>query len=133
VVFVVQLAGIVALALVAFVDVHDRVADLPSSILLGLEVILQEGSIGAEHVAVVPVPGTLGNPPHVPAVPVVPAQVHDHDPVPETVLAFPELHKFAVGLVGAGTPFAEPQLPFTPGVPLTAGFAVEHGALLPLQ
>ncbi len=52
---------------------------------------------GAEHESVVP--------------PFVPVQLHVHPPVPETVVAVPELHKFVVGLVVTPTPSAEPQEP----------------------
>jgi len=46
VVFVVQLVGLTALALVAFVDVHDSVTDSPGPITLFLGVMSQVGSWG---------------------------------------------------------------------------------------
>jgi hypothetical protein len=53
----------------------------------------------AEHDAVVP--------------PLLPTQLHAHDPAPETAVAVPALHRFAVGALVVGTPLAEPHCPFT--------------------
>jgi hypothetical protein len=54
----------------------------------------------AEHDAVVP--------------PLLPTQLHVHDdPVSDTVVAVPALHRFVVGSLVVGTPLAEPHCPFT--------------------
>ena len=58
----------------------------------------------AEQVAVVPPP--------------LPAQVHDHGPLPLTVDAVPALQRFAVGALVRLAPFEEPHAPLTLEVPL---------------
>jgi hypothetical protein len=58
-----------------------------------------EATFDAEQVAVVP--------------PLLPAQVHDHGPVPETVDAAPVAQRFAVGVLLRLPPFDEPHTPLT--------------------
>jgi hypothetical protein len=53
----------------------------------------------SEHVAVLP--------------PSLPAQLHDHGPLPLTVDAAPAVQRFAVGLALTVAPFEEPQAPLT--------------------
>ena len=57
------------------------------------------GGSTAEQVAVVP--------------PLLPAQLHDHGPVPATVDAVPALQRFAVGVLVRSAPFEEPHAPLT--------------------
>ena len=54
---------------------------------------------GAEQVAVVPLP--------------LPAQLHDHGPLPLTVDAVPVLQRLAVGALVRSAPFEEPHAPLT--------------------
>jgi hypothetical protein len=53
---------------------------------------------GAEHLAILPK---------------VPTHIQVHGPVPRTFKGCPALHKLVVGLLLAGTPFAEPHFPLT--------------------
>lgn len=46
--------------------------------------------------------------------PFVPLQVQDQGPVPDTVLAVPELQRLALGAEGKEPPFADQQVPGTP-------------------
>ena len=68
---------------------------LPQTPLTGVA----EAVFFAEQVAVVP--------------PLLPAQVHDHGPVPLTADAVPALQRLAVGAVLKLPPFEEPQRPLT--------------------
>jgi hypothetical protein len=49
--------------------------------------------------------------------PFMPAHVQLQAPVPLTAEAMPALHRFALGVLVTGTPFDEPQTPFTGGLP----------------
>jgi hypothetical protein len=69
--------------------------------------------LGAEHCAVLP--------------PALPAQLHDHGPVPATADAEPLLHRPLVGAELTATPLAGPHAPLTGPVFLGA----EHCAVLP--
>ena len=60
-----------------------------------------EAVFSAEQVAVVP--------------PLLPAQVHDHGPLPLTADVVPAPQRFAVGVVARVVPFEEPQAPLTLG------------------
>src|SRR6185437_2664227 len=68
---------------------------LPQTPLTGVA----DAVLVAEQVAVVP--------------PLLPAQVHDHGPVPLTADAVPALQRLAVGAVLKLPPFEEPQTPLT--------------------
>jgi len=57
--------------------------------------------------------------------PVLPSQVHDHGPVPDTDDAVPLVHKLPVGALAKAPPLAEPQLPSI------AARLAEHGEVRP--
>jgi hypothetical protein len=61
--------------------------------------------------------------------PLLPAQLHDHGPLPLTAEAVPAVQRFAVGLALTVAPFEEPQAPLT-GV-AEATFVAEQVAVLP--
>ena len=61
--------------------------------------ITGEGRSTAEQVAEVP--------------PLLPAQLHDHGPLPVTLDAVPALQRFAVGVLVRSAPFEDPHAPFT--------------------
>jgi hypothetical protein len=73
----------------------------------------------AEHCAVVP--------------PLLPEQLHDHGPVPETPEAVPVLHKLAVGLLLRLSPFDDPQAPLTAAAFSDAAHCAVLPPLLPAQ
>ena len=64
----------------------------------------------AEQVAVVP--------------PLLPAQLHDHGPLPLTVDAVPVLQRFAVGALARLALFEDPHAPLTLEVPLEEAVSV---------
>ena len=59
--------------------------------------------------------------------PLLPAQVHDHGPLPLTVDAVPAVQRLAVGAVLTDAPFEEPHAPFTGG----GGSSAEQVAVVP--
>jgi hypothetical protein len=62
--------------------------------------------------------------------PLLPAQLHDHGPLPLTAEAVPVVQRFAVGLALTVAPFEEPHAPATAGVEVEASLS-EHDAVLP--
>ena len=61
--------------------------------------------------------------------PLLPAQLHDHGPLPLTVDAVPALQRLAVGAALTVPPFEEPHAPFTGGAEAT--FVAEQVAVVP--
>ena len=49
--------------------------------------------------------------------PFPPTQLHVHDPMSETAVAVPALHRFVVGALVVDAPSAEPHTPFTARCP----------------
>jgi hypothetical protein len=70
------------------------------------------GGSFAEQIAVVP--------------PLLPAQLHDHGPLPLTLDAVPALQRFAVGALVRSAPFEEPHAPSTAAPPLEATVSVAY-------
>jgi hypothetical protein len=63
------------------------------------------------------------------APPLLPAQLHDHEPEPLTVDAVPVVQRFAVGALARLAPFEEPHAPFTGCAAAT--FVAEQVAVAP--
>jgi hypothetical protein len=63
------------------------------------------------------------------APPLLPAQLHDHGPLPLTFDAVPALQRFAVGVLVRLPPFEEPHAPFTGCAEAT--FFAEQVAVVP--
>ena len=61
--------------------------------------------------------------------PLLPAQLHDHGPLPLTVEAVPAVQRFAVGAVLTVAPFELPHAPFTGCAEAT--FVAEQVAVVP--
>jgi len=70
------------------------------------------GGSSAEQLAVVP--------------PLLPAQLHDHGPLPLTVDAVPALQRLAVGALVRLPPFEEPHVPLTLAPPLEEVVSVAY-------
>ena len=79
-----------------------------------------EGVVVADAIQVVVVP------------PLEPAQVHNHGPVPWTVVEVPVEHRLIVGVEEAVVPFADPQAPLTGEGGVTTVLFAEQVAVVPL-
>jgi len=86
-----------------------------TELLLPLEPLEPVEASLSEHDAVLP--------------PLLPAQLHDHGPLPLTADAAPAVQRLAVGLALTFAPFEEPHAPFT-GV-AEATFFAEQVAVVP--